>query len=105
MKNTELVKYPDVAVVRQKLHASKINDVPAAVLSALSALPVSFMAKPAKTVAVAVGSRGISRIDDVVYHCLEFLKNKDLSPFIVPAMGSHGSGTPDGQMDVLACLQ
>jgi len=78
--------YPDMAVVKQKLYSSGINDIPAAVLSALSAFTISDMVKPGKTVAVAVGSRGINRIDSVVYHCLKFLKNKGLKPFIVPAM-------------------
>lgn len=96
--------YPDMAVVKQKLYSSGINDIPAAVLSALSAFTISHMVKPGKIVAVAVGSRGINRIDSVVYHCLKFLKNKGLKPFIVPAMGSHGGATAKGQRDVLAKL-
>jgi len=104
MNNTEPMTYPDMAVVKQKLYSSGINDIPAAVLSALSAFTISDMVKPGKTVAVAVGSRGINRIDSVVYHCLKFLKNKGLKPFIVPAMGSHGGATAKGQRDVLAKL-
>ncbi len=96
--------YPDMAVVKQKLYSSGINDISAAVLSALSAFTISEMVKPGKTVAVAVGSRGINRIDSVVYHSLTFLKNKGLKPFIVPAMGSHGGATAKGQRDVLAKL-
>jgi hypothetical protein len=104
MNNTKFMTYPDMAVVKQKLYSSGINDIPAAVLSALSAFTISDMVKPGKTVAVAVGSRGINRIDSVVYHCLKFLKNKGLKPFIVPAMGSHGGATAKGQRDVLAKL-
>lgn len=104
MNNTKPMTYPDMAVVKQKLYSSGINDIPAAVLSALSAFTISDMVKPGKTVAVAVGSRGINRIDSVVYHCLKFFKNKGLKPFIVPAMGSHGGATAKGQRDVLAKL-
>ncbi len=104
MNNTKPMTYPDMAVVKQKLYSSGINDIPATVLSALSAFTISDMVKPGKTVAVAVGSRGINRIDSVVYHCLKFLKNKGLKPFIVPAMGSHGGATAKGQRDVLAKL-
>ncbi len=104
MNNTKPMTYPDMAVVKQKLYSSGINDVPAAVLSALSAFTISDMVKHGKTVAVAVGSRGINRIDSVVYHCLKFFKNKGLKPFIVPAMGSHGGATAKGQRDVLAKL-
>ena len=104
MNNTKPMTYPDMAVVKQKLYSSGINDISAAVLSALSAFTISEMVKPGKTVAVAVGSRGINRIDSVVYHSLKFLKNKGLKPFIVPAMGSHGGATAKGQRDVLAKL-
>lgn len=104
MNNTKPMTYPDMAVVKQKLYSSGINDIPAAVLSALSAFTISDMVKPGETVAVSVGSRGINRIDSVVYHCLKFFKNKGLKPFIVPAMGSHGGATAKGQRDVLAKL-
>ncbi len=73
-------------------------------MSSLSTVPASEVIKPGETVAVAVGSRGINRIDRVVYHCLKFLINKGLKPFIVPAMGSHGGSTADGQRAVLAKL-
>lgn len=104
MNNTKPLKYPDMTDVRQKLHASKIKDMPAALLSTFSILPVADMTRPGQTVALAVGSRGINRIDNVVYHCLQFLKDKGLKPFIVPAMGSHGGGTANGQTAVLAKL-
>jgi hypothetical protein len=58
---------------------------------------------PARSrIAVAVGSRGVANIPAlaraVVDTCLQF----DLDPFITPAMGSHGGGTPEGQVEVLA---
>ncbi len=97
------MKYPETALIKQKLYSSKIKDIPAAVSSTISVLP-SLMINPGETVAVAAGSRGISRIDTVVYSCIQFLKDKRLKPFIVPAMGSHGSATADGQKDILAKL-
>ncbi|MFN2302761.1 MAG: lactate racemase domain-containing protein, partial [Anaerolineales bacterium] len=104
MKHTAPMIFPDTAVVKQNLYDSPIQDISAAVLSSLSALPVFASATTGSTVAVAVGSRGISHIDQVLYHCLEFLKEKGLKPFIVPAMGSHGGATPEGQQAVLAKL-
>ncbi|UCD88975.1 MAG: DUF2088 domain-containing protein, partial [Desulfobacterales bacterium] len=96
--------FPDMAAVKQKLSSSPIQDIPAAVWSSLSALPLFDTTTAGKKVALAVGSRGISHIDSVVYHCLEFLKEKGLRPFIVPAMGSHGGATADGQRAVLEKL-
>ena len=75
-----------------------------AVMDSLSVFPVLEETKPGDTVAVAVGSRWIRHIDRVVFHCLNFLKNNGLKPFIVPAMGSHGGATPAGQEAVLKKL-
>jgi hypothetical protein len=55
-------------------------------------------------VAVAVGSRGIAHIPEVVAAAVRHLKQRDYAPFIVPAMGSHGGATAEGQAGVLAHL-
>ncbi len=52
--------------------------------------------------AVAVGSRKIDRLDEIVFHCLRFFEKIGFRPFIIPAMGSHGGATPEGQKQVLA---
>jgi hypothetical protein len=104
MDNIISFQYPEVALVKQKLYKSAIPDVPYTVLESLKSLPLENGINPGQTVAVAVGSRGIHRVDTVVLHCLKFLMSKGLKPFIVPAMGSHGGATPDGQLTVLAKL-
>jgi len=114
MNHIAPMKFPDMAVVKQKLSSSPIHDIPTTVWSSLSALPLFDATKAGKTVAVAVGSRGICHIDRVVYHCIKFLKEKGLKPSIVPAMGSHGGATSQmgshggatsqGQKSVLAKL-
>ena len=96
--------YPDVALVRQKLHSSRINDLPADFQKTVSSLTDMKRAKPGQRIAVAVGSRGIDRLDEVVVHCLNFLKESGFQPFIVPAMGSHGGATDTGQKGVLEKL-
>jgi hypothetical protein len=55
-------------------------------------------------VAVAVGSRGISGIVAVVRATVTHLRSRGFKPFIVPAMGSHGGATADGQRALLASL-
>jgi hypothetical protein len=54
--------------------------------------------------AVAVGSRGIDKIDVVARAAVNWLKSRGAAPFVIPAMGSHGGSTPEGQKDVLASL-
>ena len=56
------------------------------------------------TVAVAVGSRGIDAIDEVVAGVVSGLHDRGFEPILVPAMGSHGGATADGQREVLASL-
>jgi hypothetical protein len=53
-------------------------------------------------VAVAVGSRGIRNLSVIVKTVLECIEASGGLPFIVPAMGSHGGGTEEGQRKVLA---
>lgn len=101
---TPLKKYPEVAIIQQRLQASGVKDLSRAVMDSLSVFPVLEKTRPGDTVAVAIGSRGIKHIDAVVLHCLNFLKNNGLKPFIVPAMGSHGGATPAGQEAVLEKL-
>jgi hypothetical protein len=52
-------------------------------------------------IAVAVGSRGIKNIDLITKTVINELRKRELSPFIIPAMGSHGGATGEGQINVL----
>ncbi len=52
-------------------------------------------------VAVGVGSRGIANIALIVKTVVDELIAAGFAPFVVPAMGSHGGGTAEGQTEVL----
>jgi len=58
--------------------------------------------KPGARIAVAAGSRGIANLDRLIGAVVEELRGFGAAPFIVPAMGSHGGATPEGQMQLLA---
>jgi len=70
---------------------------------ALAEAPLSALA-PGASVAVAVGSRGIADIAVLVRGIVERLTAAGCEPFVVPAMGSHGGATAEGQTEVLAHL-
>lgn len=53
-------------------------------------------------IAIAVGSRGIQNLRQVVKSTVDWVKDRGAQPFIIPAMGSHGGATPQGQKEVLA---
>ncbi len=91
---------PRMIRVRQTFPRPRVTDIPRAVAEALerAGLPV----KRGDTVAVGAGSRGIASIDVIVGATVRWLRDRGARPFIFPAMGSHGGGTPEGQLSVLA---
>lgn len=58
--------------------------------------------KPGARIAVGVGSRGIAHLSTIIAALLDQLRAAGARPFIIPAMGSHGGATPQGQSEVLA---
>ena len=56
------------------------------------------------TIAVGVGSRGIHRIADITSETVSYIEDRGFEPVVVPAMGSHGGATPEGQREILAAL-
>ena len=93
--------FPRMFAVRQKFPASPPLDVPSVVERQFKAQNVLARLKPGAPIAVAVGSRGISNIKRIVAETLDVLKAAGARPFILPAMGSHGGATPEGQIGVL----
>ncbi len=93
--------FPHFFRLKQKFDAPSAGDAAAATQSALSQLPVAKFIKPGMTVAVGAGSRGITNYDVIVRTVCAELKKLGAQVFIVPAMGSHGGATAEGQLDVL----
>jgi hypothetical protein len=93
---------PRWALVHRSLDATEIDDVAAAVDAAVR--PVIGSIPSGSRVAVAAGSRGIDRIDEVVAATVRAIRAAGAEPFVVPAMGSHGGATVEGQLAVLASL-
>ena len=59
---------------------------------------------PGMTVAIGGGSRGLTQRVDLLRGTIEGLRELGAEPFVVPAMGSHGGGTAEGQIEMLASL-
>ena len=93
---------PLFLTVRQSFDRPRVGDVTAAVRGELEAvLPGRSIGADAR-LGVAVGSRGIRDIATVVRAAIDFLKGRGARPFILPAMGSHGGATADGQRQLIA---
>ncbi len=95
------IEYPLVFRVRQKSDAPRIEDVPGEVEARLSRIALANRIKAGQTVAIAVGSRGITNIPDIIKGVVDHIKRLGADPFIVPAMGSHGGATAEGQREIL----
>lgn len=95
------MQFPQIALVRQHLSSESIDDPEAETRRLLSEMPLAERIRPGMQVAVGVGSRGISCIRDVVNGIIAEIRACGAEPFLVPAMGSHGGGTADGQREVL----
>jgi hypothetical protein len=90
--------------VKQTFHAPDVGDVGAAAKRALKEGGLLARMKPGATVAVGVGSRGIANLPQIVKATIEGLREAGLNPFVLPAMGSHGGATAEGQKTMLAEL-
>jgi len=95
---------PPLWLVRRAPTPPAITDLAGAVDAAFAAPAWACRIRPGQRVAVAVGSRGIANLPLLVACTVAWLRAQGAEPFIVPAMGSHGGGTAEGQVAVLARL-
>ena len=93
-------EFPQMFRVRQRLDATPPVDVAASVVDGFSL--ICGQLKQGMRIGVGVGSRGISNLAEAVAAVIGELKKAGTEPFIIPAMGSHGGATPEGQVAVLA---
>ena len=86
--------------IKQLFPGNALKDVKGELAKEL--VKFSDLIKPGSRIALAVGSRGISNALLIVKEVADFIKAKNATPFIVPAMGSHGGATAEGQEEILA---
>ena len=92
---------PNMTRIQQQFEAPVLTDLPAAIHTELDRINASAIVKPGETVAVTAGSRGVANVDVAVKATIDYLKALGAKPFVVPAMGSHGGATAEGQRSVL----
>jgi hypothetical protein len=98
------VTLPPFYRVTQQFDVAAVADVSAAVRQEFADFDSGDRVRPGQTVAVAVGSRGTHDLKDLVAATVGCLREMGLSPYVIPAMGSHGGATGPGQATVLAHL-
>lgn len=93
---------PKLIEVRQSYPASPPLDFHKLIAEAFEKETLNSRISPGMRIAVGVGSRGIANLKEIVEAAIRVLIRAGAQPFVIPAMGSHGGATPEGQAKVLA---
>ncbi|MBQ8617311.1 MAG: DUF2088 domain-containing protein [Clostridia bacterium] len=87
-------KFPDQHIERE--------DIEKAIFDEIARSGMGERIKPGMRIAITAGSRGIRNVDEITRSVVACVKSYGATPFIVPAMGSHGGATAEGQKEMLA---
>ena len=93
--------FPRMIRVRQKFHAPKVEDISTEIEQQLAALNLGSKVQAGQTVAITAGSRGIANVAVITKAICDHVRSLNATPVIVPAMGSHGGGTAEGQREII----
>jgi len=98
-KDAEL---PRMAKIRQLLPHDRLDDVEGAVRTGLRQLNLGSRIQRGHRVGITAGSRGAGGMVDALRGIIAEVRAEGGEPFIIPAMGSHGGATPEGQIKILS---
>ena len=97
-------KLPKMFRIRQKFPRERIlpEDIPGVIEKLLAEEKFISQVKPGMRIAITAGSRGVANVALITKCIADFVKKAGADPFVVPAMGSHGGATAEGQREILA---
>jgi len=98
------IKFPEMIQIEQNVPDIHLTNIFETVQKQIAKTKFNKKIKEGSKVAIAVGSRNIDKLADVVSAIVTEVKKIGGIPFIVPAMGSHGGGTAKGQVEILRDL-
>ena len=94
-------KIPKMIKIKQNFQRPVIKDIESETLKQLNRPEIISKIKPNMSIALTGGSRGVANIDTIIRVTVKFLMGLGAKPFIIPAMGSHGGSTAEGQIEIL----
>lgn len=100
-ENHPMPQYPLIFRLRQTFERPQVENIPGTVEAQLRSLRLENKVKPGQSIAITAGSRGIANIRLIIKAIVDHCRALGAQPFIVPAMGSHGGGTAEGQCQIL----
>lgn len=83
----------------RRMEAPRIEDVYREARARLQASGAAI--QRGERIGIAVGSRGIANIDRLAKACVDHVREAGGEPFLLPAMGSHGGATAEGQRQLI----
>ena len=93
------------AMFRVRQHFDRAHLTPEQIRQIIAQLlhegPLRRSIRPGLRIALTAGSREIRNMPEILAAAAECLRNQGAYPFIVPAMGSHGGATAEGQRALL----
>ncbi len=98
------MELPRMVEVHQKIPSPRLEDVATAIREELWNAGLAQRVKPGSMIVITAGSRGIAHLPEILATVVEEVKKVGGAPFLIPAMGSHGGATPEGQREVLRSL-
>ncbi|HSG73074.1 MAG TPA: lactate racemase domain-containing protein, partial [Planctomycetaceae bacterium] len=93
--------YPRMMRIRQTFEDVTVDDLAGTTQEQLQRLKLSEKVREGESVAITAGSRGIANLSVIVKAIVDHVRSLGAVPFIVPAMGSHGGGTAEGQRAIV----
>lgn len=93
--------FPRMYRIRQQFERPRIAEIAETTQQQLQSLQLQSRVSTRETVAVTVGSRGIANIAKITKSVVDHVRQIGGIPFIVPAMGSHGGATAEGQKQLI----
>ena len=95
---------PRLFPLRQRRERPRVEDPAGQTRREWERLGLAHRIRPGHRVAITAGSRGVANIPDILRAIVRGVRSMGGEPFLVPAMGSHGGGTVEGQLAVLRRL-
>jgi len=93
--------FPKIKCIEQKIESPQLLDIKSNILKKIEKFNLKTLVSKGDKIAITASSRGISNQDIILKTIVDYLKDLETKPFIVPAMGSHGGANVEGQLSIL----
>jgi hypothetical protein len=98
------MSFPKMVEARQRIDQPRLDDYVTEIRCQLNSKELARKVRKGQRIAITAGSRGIANIPEILRTVVEEVKAAGGEPFLIPAMGSHGGATPQGQVKTLRSL-